>query len=64
VIEDENVSGAAAVTWDAGAEAKPLLTRAEPLDSRAPAAIWMLRLAAFVLLVAIVAALLLASGVL
>jgi hypothetical protein len=48
------------VSWDpAGAEAKPLLTRAEPLDSRGPAATWALRILALLVLIAVVVALLL-----
>jgi hypothetical protein len=57
LIDDATVSGP--VSWDpADAERKPLLTRAQPLDSRGPAAVWALRILALVLLVAIVVAVL------
>jgi hypothetical protein len=57
LIEDAGVSGPGAVTWDpAGAERKPLLTRAEPLGSRGPAATWALRIAALLVLIAVVIA--------
>jgi hypothetical protein len=65
LIEDQAVASRSPVAWDGGGtDPKPLLTRAEPLDSRALTALWMLRLAAVVLLVAVVAALLLVAGVL
>jgi hypothetical protein len=55
LIEDASVaSGSLPWAPPDGAERKPLLTRAQPLDSRGVATTWALRLAALLVLVVVV----------
>jgi hypothetical protein len=66
LIDDAVARGSGPVDWDpeAGAESKPLLTRAEPLDRGAAMAAAMRLAAVAVLLLVVVAIVLVVAGVL